>query len=431
MAQKFFQILIIFSLGIFSQHLSFAAKPVLTINITSDHNKWDVKAGEMTAFIISVSDSNNLPVKDAMVVYEIGPEMIKPYIKDSTKNFGEKYVTRPYTLYNPGFLRCMVSVTFKDITYKKIHTVGYDVQKISPTVSEPSDFDSFWENAKKELAKIPIDAQVTLLPQKSTPTINVYHVSIGNIDNSRIYGMLAIPKKAGRYPAVLQVPGAGVRPYSPDIALADKGVIVFIIGIHGIPVNLDSAVYDNLKTGALRGYFYYNLQSRDKFYYKRVYMGCIRAIDFLFRTDNFDKKNLAVTGASQGGALSIVTSALDSRVTELVSFHPALCDLTGYIYNRAGGWPHIFAGDNFTSFYSNENVENLAYYDVVNFAKRLKIPGFYSWGYNDNTCPPTSIFAAYNSITASKKLSLYFPTGHWVSPEQKIESTLWLLANFK
>lgn len=431
MPQKFFQILIIFSIGLLIHNISIAAKPVVNINITSNHNKWDVKAGEMTSFIISISDSNNMPVKDVRVVYEIGPEMIKPYIKDSANILNSKFITGSYTLYSPGFLRCSATIIWKGVAYKKIHTVGYDAERIYPTVSDPVDFDSFWNNSKQELAKIPIDARMTLLPQKSTSTIDVYQVSIGNIDNSRIYGMLAVPKKVGKYPAVLQVPGAGVRPYYADLGLAEKGVIVFTIGIHGIPVNLDSAVYDDLRSGALKGYYYYNLQSRDKFYYKRVYLGCVRAIDYLFKLENFDNKNLTVMGSSQGGALSIVTSALDTRVTSLVSFHPALSDLTGYLYNRAGGWPHVFANDNFTAFYSKDNVQNLAYYDVVNFAKRVKVPGFYSWGYNDITCPPTSIYAAYNSIVAPKKLSLNYESGHWVSPEQRNESMQWLLSHLK
>ena len=125
--------------------------------------------------------------------------------------------------------------------------------------------------------------------------------------------MLAVPKKPGRYPAVLQVPGAGVRPYRADVVLAEKGVIVFTVGIHGIPVNLDSAVYRDLGAGALSRYFYFNLYSRDRFYYKRVYLGCIRAIDYLFTLNQFDKKNLGVYGGSQGGALSVVTTALDKR----------------------------------------------------------------------------------------------------------------------
>jgi cephalosporin-C deacetylase-like acetyl esterase len=51
-----------------------------------------------------------------------------------------------------------------------------------------------------------------------------------------------------------------------------------------------------------------------------------------------------------------------------------------------------------------EKIETSKYYDVVNFARRLRVPGLYSWGYNDATCPPTSMYSAYNVITAPKTL---------------------------
>ena len=91
----------------------------------------------------------------------------------------------------------------------------------------------------------------------------------------------AFPKKEGKYPAILRVPGAGVRPYFGDISTAEKGFITLEIGIHGVPVNLEPEVYSNLGAGALNGYQNMNLDDRDRYYYKRVYMGCVRANDFL------------------------------------------------------------------------------------------------------------------------------------------------------
>lgn len=135
--------------------------------------------------------------------------------------------------------------------------------------------------------------------------------------------------------------------------------------------------------------------------------------------------------AEARGALSIVTGALDKRVKSIVALFPALSDMKGYIENRAGGWPHVFANENFHAFYSKENVQALAYFDVVNFSKSIQVPGFYSWGFNDNICPPTSMYAAYNVITAPKKLSLYYELGHWVHPDQKEESVNWLLKQLK
>ena len=174
--------------------------------------------------------------------------------------------------------------------------------------------------------------------------------------------------------------------------MAENGIIYFEIGIHGIPVTLDPLVYADLGKTALDGYPFFNLDNRDRYYYKRVYLGCVRAVDFIFSLPEFDGSNLAVTGGSQGGALSIVTAGLDSRVKYLAALYPALCDLTGYLHGRAGGWPHMFAEYNKPFHAKADKIETSQYYDVVNFARLVKIPGYYTWGYNDVTCPPTSMF---------------------------------------
>ena len=73
-----------------------------------------------------------------------------------------------------------------------------------------------------------------------------------------------MPQKPGKYPALLRVPGAGVRPYSGDVHMASKGVITLEIGIHGIPVTMSQMIYDVLSKGALNGYPYQNDNSRKK-----------------------------------------------------------------------------------------------------------------------------------------------------------------------
>ncbi|HYD84500.1 MAG TPA: acetylxylan esterase, partial [Opitutus sp.] len=230
----------------------------------------------------------------------------------------------------------------------------------------------------------------------------------------RFYGMLTEPTKPGRYPAVLRVPGAGVRSYRGDVALAASGLIVFEIGIHGIPVNLPDAVYEDLRGGALRGYQAYNLDDPLQYYYLRVYLGCVRANDYLVTHEKWDGKNLVVAGGSQGGQLSIVTSALDPRVTGTVANYPAYCDVTGYLHGRAGGWPHTLAN---AENQTEAKVRTTRYYDAVNFARRLRAPASFAWGYNDETCPATSMHAAYNVITSPKELWLQLNMGHPSIPE--------------
>ncbi len=401
------------------------------VMISPDHDDWTYKIGEKVKFTIAVLKNGNL-VNNARIRYEIGPEKLDPTQKDTLQLSTGKQIIEAGTMNTSGFLRCTAVAEIDGKEYRNLCTVGFEPLKISPTVGCPSDFDAFWNSAKTELSKIPIDAKMTLMPERCTEKVNVYHVNIQNFRaGARLYGILCVPKKEGKYPVLLQVPGAGVRPYLGNIGDAEKGVITLQIGIHGVPVNMDAAVYADLGAGALNNYQSFNLDDKNRFYYKRVYMGCIRAIDFLTNLPQYDGSNLAILGYSQGGALSIITAALDNRVKYLGVVHPALADVTGYLNGRAGGWPHYFDKFNRSVNETKEKLATIPYYDVVNFAQRVKIPGFYTWGYNDDVCPPTSMYAAYNVITAPKELFLALDTGHWVYPEQSEKITNWLIEKLK
>jgi len=399
--------------------------------VAPDHFDWNYKTGENVKYTISVLQNGNL-VKNAKVRYEIGPEKMEPTKKESITLSSGTITIDGGTMKTGGFLRCVAVAEIDGKEYRNLGTAGFDPLTIQPTIENPADFNSFWETAKADLAKIPLDAKMTLMPERCTENVNVYHVNIQNFRvGARLYGILCIPKKEGKYPALLHVPGAGVRPYYGDVANAEKGIITLQIGIHGIPVNMDPQVYLDLGAGILNGYNNYNLDNRDRFFFKRVYLGCVRANDFLTQLPQYDGTHLAVTGGSQGGALSIITAALDTRVKWLGAFYPALSDVTGYLKGRAGGWPHYFDKNSVAVNNIPEKLATVGYYDVVNFARRLKVPGYYSWGFNDETCPPTSMYAAYNTITAPKELYLALETGHGTYPEQGVKMTNWLVDKLK
>ena len=366
-------------------------------------------------------------IENVIVDYETGPETL-PDVKKEGVVLKTGKIEFSGTMKVPGFYRVRIWAIVDGRRYEGLATAGFEPERIQPTIKDPADFDIFWTNAIAEARKINLDPMLTLMPERCTSEINVYHISFqNNAFMSRIYGILAVPKKPGKYPAILKVPGAGIRPYTGDARLAATGSITLEIGIHGIPVNLDMQVYNNLNGGALAGYPNIRLNDRDAFYYKRVYIGCIRAIDFIFTLPEFDGTNIAVTGGSQGGALTIVTAGLDKRIKYAAAMFPALCDNTGYLNNRAGGWPHYFRNVQ----PKPGEVETLGYYDVVNFARRVTVPGYYTWGFNDLTCPPTSMYSAYNVITAPKELNIFQETGHWTFPEQSEAVNNWLVKQLK
>ncbi len=78
----------------------------------------------------------------------------------------------------------------------------------------------------------------------------------------------------------------------------------------------------------------------------------------------------------------------------------------------------------------SEVIQTLAYFDVVNFARFITVPGFYSWGFNDETTPPTSFYSAYNVIKSPKQLHIIPDGSHKIYPEQVKMTYAWILDSF-
>ena len=421
-----YALLTLISLALAGQILAQSQRAdLIRIMISPSENGMVYTTDEEVQFDVAIYKFGQL-VENAEIDYSVGPEMMPPVKQEKIVLKSGKGTIKGGSMAQPGFLRCHVTYTENGVDYRNSATAGISPEDIEPTTTVPADFQDFWQSSLERLAEIPLDPVLTLMPERSTHLTDVYHISFNNIQG-KIYGMLTVPKKAGKYPAVLHVPGAGIRPYYG--ANIDQGVISLQVGIHGVPVNeYDSPLYQNLAAGPLNGYMRFNLDDKDNYYYKRVYLGMVKAVDLIFSLPEFDGESLGVMGGSQGGALAIVTAGLDKRIKYLVSYYPALADLTGYLHGRAGGWPHMFK-DEFTN--KPEKIETSKYYDVVNFAKQVKVPGFYSLGFNDNVCPPTSMYAAYNSVNAEKELSLYLDAAHWQYPEQSEEGMKWMLEKLK
>ena len=395
----------------------------IVVTVTPDHKDWNYKVGEKAQFVVNVLRSGTL-IDNAVVDYEAGPEM---YPDVSKKNVTLKDGTMKWTgtMKTPGFYRLKVTAHVGGKSYVGMCTAGFSPEQLQPATKCPADFDAFWEKVLNEARKNALDPHLTLLPDRCTETVNVYEVSfVNDRPQGRIYGILCRPVKPGKYPALLRVPGAGSRPYGGDVWTASQGAVVLEIGIHGIPVTMEQKVYDNLNHGAFEGYWETNLDQPEKNYYKRVVAGAVRAVDYIASLPEWNGKDIGVTGASQGGFLSLAVAALDKRITFMAAVHDAMCDYEIALQQRACGWPHYF--------YQQKNpdmrkVEGARYYDGINFARRVACPSFFTFGYNDEVVPPSSSWSVYNVVKAPKTISLYQMTGHYWYQEQWDEWENWLL----
>lgn len=399
------------------------------ILITADRADRTYHVGEIPHYTIELKDKSGIPVE--LVNYELGPETQAPVKKGELRLRENRAELDGIKLDHPGFITLRVWFDSEGkVCEQKINT-GVSPGQIEPVTPLPDDFLCYWESLKTESDRVPLESHIRLWKEKCTGKLDVYLADFRNFRNrARVYGVLCISRKEGKYPVLLRLPGSGVHSFTGDTVMANQGVITFEIGIHGIPVNLDKNVYSSLAAGALNGYRYADLDDRERYYFNRVYMGCYRAISFLTALPEFDGKNVIVYGRSQGGALAIVTAALHPGVTLLASYFPALCDLHGYLHQRGGGWPHLFSERTpFTN--SPEKVRTAPYYDVANFARFIRVKGYYCFGYNDFVCPPTSMYAAYNMIKSEKHLNLQIDTGHAIYPELWKISDQWIMDNLE
>lgn len=394
----------------------------IRVVVSPDHSDWVYRLNEKCTFTVRVLKAQNL-LSDVKIDYELGPEMYPTEVKKDVV-LKDGTLKLQGTMKTAGFLRCKVKAHVDGRTYEGLATSAYAPEQLQPVTKLPADFRDYWAKTLEEARKTPLNPLMTLLPGRCTETDNVYQVSFQTKAwGGRFYGILSIPKKEGKYPALLRVPGAGVRPYAGDTYTAPGKVITLEVGIHGIPVTMQQSVYDALAGGALSNYWTFGRDSRDASYYNRVVVGALRAVDFICSLPQYNGKALGVTGSSQGGALSVITAALDSRVTFLAAVHPALCDHEAFFKKRACGWPHYFY---YYGAPDEKQLETVRYYDTENFARLLNVPGWFSWGYNDEVCPPTSMYAAYNVISSPKELHPYLETGHYWYQEQWDEWLDWI-----
>ncbi len=224
----------------------------------------------------------------------------------------------------PGFYKATLSLESKMGNKKHSFNFGYEPEKIVSPADPQPDFDEFWQRAKAELATVDPQFKMIRIDSLCTEKHNVYLVEMRSLGNALIRGWYQVPARPGRYPAVMQVPG-----YSSTIVPSYVNYGDDIIGF-GLNIRGHGNSKDDVNPG-FPGYILTNLEDKEKYIYRGAYMDCVRAIDFLCSRPEVDVSRIAVEGASQGGALTFATAALNNdRIAVCAPQVPFLSDFRDY-----------------------------------------------------------------------------------------------------
>lgn len=401
-----------------------------------DHPDWIYRTGEKAKIKISLF-KYGIPQDGITVSYETGSELMPSDKTGSIVLKNGKAEINIGTLDKPGFRDCIFSVMINGKKYSHHVKVGFSPDKIKPYTEMPDGFMDFWKNNIKEASEFPLKYTKEKAEEYCTEKIDCYLIKLQlNNRGQAVYGYLFYPKNAkpGSCPVVLSPPGAGIKTIKEPLRhkyYAEEGFIRLEFEIHGLNPTMSEEQFkeiSNAFNGKENGYLTNGLDNKDNYYMKRVYLSCLRCIDLLTSLPEWDGKNVIVQGGSQGGALAMITAGLDKRVTACVVNHPALSDMAGYMAGRAGGYPHFFRTKGMDT---KEKLETMSYYDVVNFARLIKADTFMTWGFNDNTCPPTTSYAVYNTLECSKEALITPINEHWTSEETERGHLEWIKKHLK
>ena len=386
-----------------------------TFTVMTDRPEAIYKKGQTVTFTVKLL-LDGKPLHNAEVNWKIAKDGMPPIESGKlTLPDGTGKVTGK--LREAGFLQCTATFQTPTTTLTAMGGAAIDPLKIKPSLPVPRDFDTFWAAQKKSLAAVPVNSR--LIPVKSSDKgIEAFDLQADSI-GAPVSGYFARPiaAKPKSLPIILTVHGAGVRSSNLGGAIGwtKRGFLALDINAHGLPNGKPDKFYSELAAGRLKDYRSEGRESRDTIYFKGMFLRLVRALDFLTAQPEWDGKIVVVSGSSQGGAQAIVAAGLDPRVTFFAAGVPAMCDHTGIVVGRINGWPK------FIPHHPNEEpnpkvVAAVRYYDAMNFATRTKAASIVTVGFIDATCPPTSVYAAYNALKGKKEIFNDPPSGHRMSP---------------
>jgi cephalosporin-C deacetylase len=291
------------------------------------------------------------------------------------------------------------------------------------STQEPEGLDEWWARRVAEARALAKPPALTPHQPRLYDPFEVFDVEFSGAGGDRVRAWYLRPRGAAAAPVVVKFIGYGGGRGIPTehMLLPALGYTLLVMDTRGQGGRWTTGATPDGATGTgpenslvmTRG-----ILSPEDYYYTRLFTDAVRAVDTaveLTHTGLGDAGGgIAVTGGSQGGALALAAAALRSDAVRVCHADvPFLCDIQRAI-TLAPRAPYTeipeFLAKNIDLI--EPALNTLRYIDCALLARRITAATLVSVGLMDDICPPSTVFAAYNEITAAKEIAVFPYSGH-------------------
>ncbi|MFI1395984.1 acetylxylan esterase [Streptomyces sp. NPDC020681] len=298
---------------------------------------------------------------------------------------------------------------------------------------EPADFERFWAKTLAQARTHELDARFDLV-DTGLVTVDVYDATFAGFGGHPVKGWLVLPAGTSEsLPVVVEFVGYGGGRGLPHTHLlwASAGFAHFVMDTRGQGSGWAAgSTADPVGSApAYPGFLTKGIEDPYAYYYRRVFTDAVRAVEAARSHPRTDAARTAAVGVSQGGGITLAVGALVPDLVAIAPDVPFLCDFPRATaisdrtpYREVGHYLSTHRG-------SVERVRStLAYFDGVHFAARGRAPALFSAALEDLTCPPSTVFAAFNAYAGPhKEIEVYDFNGHeGGGPHQQAVQLRWL-----
>jgi len=285
---------------------------------------------------------------------------------------------------------------------------------------KPADFDEFWDKAKAEVDRLPLEFELEKVDIPSQ-VAEFYYLRFKGVGGATVVCQLIKPlKKQKQHPGMLMFHGyhGDSGDFVDKLSWVAEGYIVMAMDCRGQGGLSEDVTVTNGTT--LKGHIIRGVEEGpEKLYYRSVYLDTYHCAKILASLTDVDENQLVTSGGSQGGALALVCAALYPEIKKTLAIFPFLSDyrklfqldisVTATAYEELHYW---FRQRDPLHQREAKFFDTLEYIDIQHLAARIKASVIWPIGLADVITPPATQFAVYNQLTCDKEMVIYPEYGH-------------------